>query len=91
MKKFKIITVLLMALALVLSLAVVSTAAESEPEYEEKKIEFTFTGEEGLTLEESEIADTFIMQIVRAAGGEGQAGRQGGGENSYPMVHHLVV
>ncbi|MBO4325854.1 MAG: hypothetical protein J5950_01110 [Clostridia bacterium] len=63
---------ILLSIVFMLSLACVSVSAEEEVEYEEKTISFDFNGDAGMTLEDSELADMFIMQIIRGAGGDGQ-------------------
>lgn len=77
MKKIKFLAAMLLAAALVLTSAGAAFAAEGEDEYEEKTIAYTFDGEEGLTLEESEMADTFTMTVIRAASGEAMIGDDG--------------
>ena len=62
---------MLLCVSLVIALAVLPASAEEAEEYEEKTISYTFEGDEGANIEDSALADTFIMQIVRAAGGDG--------------------
>jgi hypothetical protein len=77
MKKTAKILAFVMCAAMLLTLSAVPFQAEEADEYEEKTISYTFDGEEGSQLEESELADTFVMQIVRGAGGEGTVTEEG--------------
>ena len=66
--------------ALVLALAMLpafSFAEAAEDEYVEKTETYSFNGEEGSNLEDTEFADFFVMQIVRGAGGEGTVTEDG--------------
>ena len=77
MKKTAKILSFVLCAAMLLTLSAVPFQAEEADEYEEKTISYTFDGEEGSQLEESELADTFVMQIVRGAGGEGTVTEEG--------------
>ena len=67
---FKIAAALLSVLMLAAALSGIAVFGEAAEEYEEKKESYTFDGEEGSNLEDTVLADSFVMGIVRAAGGD---------------------
>lgn len=91
MKKLFKPAALLLCMTLLLALLTVPFAAEEADEYEEKVISYVFDGDEGTNVEDTELTDTFNMQIIRAAGGDGVVNNDGVAELSQYAGFHTDV
>ena len=69
-RTLKIAAAVLTAVLLLTTVLPAGVFAEAADEYEEKTEKYDFDGDEGSMLEDTGLADTFIMTIIRAAGGD---------------------